>query len=865
MGEVYRARDTRLDREIAIKILPESFAADEQRRQRFEREAKAISSLNHPHICSLYDVGHENGTHYLVMELLEGDSLLDRLAKGALAPDQVLRYGAQIADALECAHKHAVVHRDLKPGNVVLTKTGAKLLDFGLARASADRGAASGSSDMMTAAKPLTEQGTIVGTFQYMAPEQLEGREADARTDIFALGTLLYEMATGKHAFEGKSRTSLIAAIVSSQPPPISSVTPMCPPALDHVVRKCLEKEPDERWQSAHDVAEELRWIAQAGSQAGVASSVAVRRRTRESLAWALAAVCALVAVWLGLARTRPATLPSPSVLRANILLPENVALNDAVIAPDANRLVFSGIDSAGKVQLWLRPLDAYAATPIAGTEGGVLPFWSPDSRNVGFFADKKLKRVEVSGGTPIILYDVDGVGGAWAPNGDILFTPATGPIYRLPAGGGKAEPATTLDATRHETTHRYPRFLPDGRHFLYLALNAAGNSRDAANRIWVGSLDAGPAKPLIAANFIAQYADGYLLFVRGGDEGGSLLAQPFDPVRLQTTGDPVTVADRVSSCGDYLGCSRYSVSRNGTLVFDALRLLTRLEWFDRTGKKTGVFGEPGLHFFPRISPDGTRIAFDEYETGTQTSQVWVGDLSRGVQTRLTSSPGSNSSAVWSPDGSRIAFQSDRKHQADVYVRAATGTGADEAITDEDGQKIPTDWSRDGRFLAIFDREAGGDRQIGLSAIPLSGDRKALGVVPKVPGLLGSGRLSPDGRWLAYDTDESGRNEVYIVSFPEGQSRVQVSNAGGVNAKWSRGGREVLYTTFDGKVTSVEIDTSHGLRVGTPKPLFQLPEGTGFSWDVSADGERFLLNVPVTKSSSVPLSVVVNWTAGLKK
>jgi Tol biopolymer transport system component len=863
MGEVYRARDTRLEREVAVKILPESFAEDEQRRLRFEREAKAISSLSHPNICALFDVGNENTTHYLVMELLEGDSLADRLSRGPLPPDQVLRYGAQIADALDCAHKRGIVHRDLKPGNVVLARTGAKLLDFGLARASTRDRSAGSSSDLMTAAKPLTEQGTIVGTFQYMAPEQLEGHEADARTDLFALGALLFEMATGKHAFEGKSRTSLIAAIVSSQPPPISSVVPLCPPALDHVVRKCLEKEPDERWQSAHDVAEQLRWTAQVGSQAGVAAPITVRRKTRESLAWGLAALGLALSAWLGLARTQSA--PAQGVLRTNILLPEKVQLNNAVISPDGSRLVFSGIDATGKIQLWVRPLDSYAATALPGTEGAVLPFWSPDSRNVGFFADKKLKRIDSAGGAPISIYDVDGVGGAWTAGGDILFTPPAGPIYRIPSAGGKAEPVTVLDASRGETAHRYPFCLPDGRHFLYLALNVSGNSRDPANRIWVGSLDGGPAKPLISANFNAQYADGYLLFIRGGDAGGSLLAQRFDPARLETSGDPLTVADQVTLYGDYLGFGAYSVSRSGTLVFNALQLLTRLEWFDRAGKQLGAVGDPGLHFNPRISPDRTRIAFDRYDTSTQTTQLWVADVSRGVQTRLTSGPGSNSGAVWSPDSSRIAFQSDRKHQADVYVRAIAGTGADEAITDEANQRIPIDWSRDGRFLTVFDREAGGNRQIRLSALPLSGDGKPLVVVPTVPGLLGGGRLSPDGRWLAYDTDESGRSEVYVVSFPEGQGRVQISSAGGLNAKWSRSGREIVYTAFDGKVTSVEIDTSHGLRAGTPKPVFQLPEGTGFGWDVSTDGERFLLNVPVIKSSSVPLSVVVNWTAGLKK
>jgi len=860
MGEVYRAKDTRLDRTVAIKVLPTEFAGNADLRQRFEREAKTISSLNHPNICTLHDVGHQEGVDYLVMEHLEGETLQERLRKGPLPLGQVLRHAVEIADALDKAHRNGVIHRDLKPGNVMLTKSGAKLLDFGLAKLSLPDSTV-GLSALATAQKPLTQAGTLLGTFQYMAPEQLEGKDADARTDVFAFGAVLYELITGRKAFEGKSQASLISAIMGSEPARLFAVAPMTPPALDRVVRTCLAKDPDDRWQSAHDVAAELRWISEAGSQAGSPAPAVSGRKNRERLAWTIAAAAVAVAVGLGLSRTRPA--PASSVMRTNILLPEKVRLNNAIISPDGRRLVFSGIDSTGKVQLWVRPLDAFSTTALAGTEGGVLPFWSPDGQNVGFFADKKLKRVGVSGGAPIILYDVDGVGGAWAPSGDILFTPPAGPIHRVPSGGGKAEPVTTLDASRHETAHRYPFFLPDGRHFLYLALNVSGNSRDPANRIWVASLEAAPAKPLIPANFNAQYADGYLFFVRGGDLGGSLLAQPFDLARLETSGDPVTIADQVSLYGDFLGFGSYSVSRSGTLVFDASQLLTRLEWFDRAGKRTGIFGDMGPHFNPRISPDGTHVAFDLYDTGTQTTQVWVGDVTRGVQTRLTSGPGSNSGPVWSPDGSRIAFQSDRKHQADVYVRAVAGTGADEAITDEDSQKIPIDWSRDGGFLTIFDREGGGNRQIRLSAIQLSGDRKAVVVVPTVPNLLGGGRLSPDGRWLVYDTDESGRSEVYVVSFPEGQGRVQISNAGGTNAKWSRNGREILYTAFDGRVTSVEIDTSHGLRVGTPKPLFQLPEGTGFGWDVSADGERVLLNVPVIKSSSVPLSVVVNWAAGL--
>jgi hypothetical protein len=862
MGEVYRARDTRLDRTVAIKVLSEHLSASPEVRQRFEREAKTISQLSHPHICALYDVGRESETDYLVMEYLEGEVLSERLRKGPLPLDQALRYGIEIADALDKAHRQGIVHRDLKPGNVMLTKSGVKLLDFGLAK---DLRLHPGAKDEGDSASPtqgeLTREGTILGTVQYMSPEQLEGKEVDERTDIFALGALLYEMVSGRKAFPASSRASIITAIMSAEPPPISSIQPASPPLFERLVKVCLSKDPNERVQTAHDVMLQLRWIAE-GSQAGLPSPGVARRKSREGLAWVVAAVAAALALWLGLSQ-RAAPEAATRVLRTTILLPENVALNNAVVSPDGSRVVFSGTDSVGKTQLWVRPLDTDSATRLSGTEGGVLPFWSPDGRFIGFFADKKLKRVEASGGSALPLYDVDGVGGAWAPSGDILFTQPSGPVYRLPAAGGTASPVTKLDGSA--TAHRYPFFLPDGRHFLYLALNLAGTSKDPSNLVWVGSLDSDEARPLIPANFNAQYADGYLLFIRGGDFGGSLLAQPFDPVSLETRGEPRSVAENVGLYGDFLGIGNFTASAGGTLLFDASRLLTRLEWFDRSGKQVGVFGEPDLHYSPRISPDGTRIAFSLYDTGTQTTQIWVGDVSRGVQTRLTSSPGSNAGPVWSPDSTRIAFQSDRKHQADVYVRASGGSGADEAFTDQEGQKIPVDWSSDGEFIVITDREAGGERLMGISAIPVSGERNSFSVVPPLSTNAGAARLSPDGSFLAYQSDESGRMEIYVVSFPDGRAKVQISNSGGRFPKWSRGGRETLYTAFDGTLVSVEIDTRRGLSAGMPKPLFLLPEGAEVGWDVSLDGERFLLNVPVIKSSSVPLSLVANWTAALER
>ena len=873
MGEVYRARDTRLERMVAVKVLPAHLSSSPDARQRFEREARTISQLSHPHICGLFDVGREGETDYLVMELLEGEILTDRLARGPLPQDQTLRYGSEIADALEKAHRHGIVHRDLKPGNVMLTKAGVKLLDFGLAKAMTAPVAPSGETSlptMMGTANNLTQQGTILGTFQYMSPEQLEGKEADARADIFALGCVLYEMATGKKAFSGSSQASLISSIMKEEPQPVSTVQPMTPPALDRVIKTCLAKDPEERWQSAGDVAKELRWIAE-GSAAGVASPAAVstRRSRRERLAWTVAAlaVAAAAAGWLGPLRRRTVAA-TDGVSRASLLLPERISLKTAVISPDGRRVAFSGEDASGRVQLWIRPLDSYSATPLAGTDGAIFPFWSPDGRFIGFFADKKLKRIESSGGSPLSLRDVDGVGGAWSPGGDILFEAASGPIYRIPATGGQPTAITRVDASRHETSHRYPFFLPDGRHFLYIALNASGNPRDSANRIWVGSVDGGAAKPLIPAGFNPQYSEGYLLFMRGGSNvGGSLLAQPFDPDRLETSGEPVTVAEQVRPYPDYLGYAIFSVSRTGTLLFDGSRFQSRLAWFDRSGKLTEYLGEPATHFSPAISPDGSRIAFDVDDPGSSTTQIWIADVSRGVRTRLTSGPGSNAGAVWSPDGSRIAFQSDRKHQAGLYTRAATGGGTEQALIDTDNQSIPQAWSKDGRFIAYMDREGAGNRSMQISGASTGGPPQTFVIAPRSPNDYGSARISPDDRWIAYDLDESGRREVYAVSFPGGEGRVQISSNGGFGAKWTRHGAEILYNGFDGKIMSVPMEAKGGLRAGTPRALFQLPDGASLpgNWDVSLDGERFLVNVPVVASSAIPLNVVFHWAAGLAR
>ncbi|HZI94603.1 MAG TPA: protein kinase, partial [Patescibacteria group bacterium] len=547
MGEVHRARDTRLNRDVAIKVLPAALAGQEQLRLRFEREARAISSLNHPNICTLYDVGHtatsagaqgEAGgqLHYLVMEFLEGESLADRLQKGALPLAEALKYGRQIASALQAAHRQGIIHRDLKPGNVMITRAGAKLLDFGLARTAAGDAPPVGASpvggpldssragsQMATALAPeqapLTAQGTILGTFQYMAPEQLEGADADARTDIFALGAVLYEMSTGRRAFQGKTRTSLIAAIVSSQPAPISTVTPMTPPALDHVVQRCLEKDPDDRWQSAQDVASELQWIGESGSQAGVAAPVTLRRATREKLAWGVAAVLALASLLLGLGYL---SKPAPAVqraFRATLTPPPDTALipfdtAGLSLSPDGRTLAFVAAGSDGSKKIWLRDLAEMNARPVPETDGAAYPFWSPDGRNLGFFADAKLKTIDLRGGSPRVLADAPtGRGGSWSRDGVILFAPnITSPINRIPSDGGKAEPVTRYEPAT-EVTHRWPVFLPDARHFLYLARSRVGANREVG-RLMLASLDTAEASVLIDDASNALYVQpGYLVY----------------------------------------------------------------------------------------------------------------------------------------------------------------------------------------------------------------------------------------------------------------------------------------------------------------------------------------------------------------
>jgi Tol biopolymer transport system component len=854
MGEVYRARDTRLDRTVAVKVLPPHLSSSEEMRQRFEREARAISQLSHAHICALYDVGSHEGTEYLVMEFLEGETLASRLAGGPLPVEQTLKFGAEIIDALDKAHRQGIVHRDLKPGNVMITKSGVKLLDFGLAKAMAPASQLSGLTSMPTVATPqnLTQQGTILGTFQYMAPEQLEGAEADARSDIFAFGAVLYEMATGRKAFSGKSQASLIGSILKDDPAPISSIQPMTPPALDRVVKTCLAKDPDDRFQTAHDVKLQLDWIAEGGSQAGVPAPVAARRKSREKLAWGVAGAAVLAAVLLGVGFVRRAPAPRRMV-RFDIATPEGITTIDAPrISPDGHYLAFNATDSTGKSRIYVRPLNALSAQPLAGTEGTTRPFWSPDSRFLGFMAEGKLKKIEVSGGPAQKICDApSGADGSWSPEGVILYDGrANDPIYRVPAGGGTPVVAVKPDPARKEATVGWPEFLPDGRHFLYMATGQKAEE----NTYRVGSLDSTESKTLASAQTLVSYAPpGYLLFVRDK----TLVAQPFDVKGLKTTGEPVPLAEHIGT--DAVGLARFSVSRDGTLAYRTGESGDRMVWVDRSGREGEPIGDPGDYHNPALSPGGDRLAFDLADPRSGKRDIWVRDLKRGVSSRFTFGAGDAFCPLWSSDGSRIVFTQGQN----LFEKAADGQGEEKLLLKSDDLKIACDWSRDGRFIAFASRakETGFD----IWTLPMSGERKPTPFL-KTPFAELWPVFSPDGRFLAYQSNESGRPEIYVQNFPGPGGKWQISTSGGVEARWSADGKELYYRAPDQKLMAVEIQAGSGFTAGVPQALFAGRFDTGVArarYLPTPDGRRFLTVAPLGREAMTPTTVVLNWNAEL--
>lgn len=864
MGEVWRARDTRLDRSVAIKVLPREFADNAQLKVRFEREAKVISQLSHPNICTLYDVGQENGVEYLVMEFLEGETLADRLARGPLPLDQVTRYGIEVAEALEKAHKAGVTHRDLKPGNVMITKSGAKLLDFGLAKPNGLENAASVLTSLRTEARqPLTEEGTIVGTFQYMAPEQIEGAAVDARTDIFALGALLYEMATGRRAFSGKSKASLIASILTTEPAPISAVQPATPAMLDRIIRTCLAKEPDERFQSAHDVAEALRWTADVPLPVTTATSA----RKRDRVAWTSAALLAIVALAGGAAWWREvvARRTAPAI-RTAVLPPENGRFEfrnftaPPAIAPDGRKIVF-GVAIAGKRQtLWVRSLDSVNAQQLAGTEGAIFPFWSPDGRSVGFFADNALKRIDAAGGAPVVVCSVvDGRGGSWSSDGrTIIFAGRYTPIYRVAASGGTPVEVTKLAGG--SASHRWPQFLPDGRHFLYL--DSPTGSDDPRNTICVGdAVDGKLRKPLVKAAFEPHYLNGHIIFTRDG----ILTAQPFDAGKLEITDDAITLKEPPIDGTPLLSRSIVAVSTAGTLVYQSgvPEQTSALSWIDRSGKVLPTLGEAARYRTVAIAPDGKRVV--AADGSKPPANLWLFD-ERGVKTRLTFHEAFDSHATWSPDGRKIAYASIGTGRLKIYVHDLT-TGSEQLLFDAPtpGNPGPSSWSADGQRLMFT--TGGQSTRSDIWWMSLA-DRKPQPylVTPAVESL---GRFSPDGKWIAYQSNASGTVEVYLAPFPATGAKWQVSNGGGVAPRWRGDGKELYYVRGTGSavdMVAVPVTAGAAPQFGQATTLFSFRRISSGGFDVTADGQRFLITTASGEEPPpAPLVVVQNFDNELRR
>jgi serine/threonine protein kinase len=887
MGEVYRARDTRLERTVAVKVLPPHLSVSAEARQRFEREAKTISRLSHPHICALHDVGSQDGIEYLVMEYLEGDTLSDRVARGPLPLEQTLRCGQEIADALDKAHRHGIVHRDLKPGNVMLTASGVKLLDFGLAKAferpldaAGREQAAAGqhpmAGDALTSLPTvagragLTQEGTILGTYQYMAPEQLEGKDADARTDIWALGCTLYEMATGRSAFAASSRASLITAIMSSDPAPISSLQPMSPPSLDRLARTCLAKDPEDRWQSAADIRRELRWIAE-GSSGASAAVAAPRPRRRDRLAWTAFALAAAAAVGMGLLQVRRKPETPVHVFRSSILPPEKTQYafdgSPMALSPDGRRVAFAAGPPNSPVQLWIRSFESSESRPLPGTEGGFGPFWSPDGRFLAFFGDQKLKKIDVSGGTPQTLCDAPtGSGGTWGRAGVILFATYDGPILRVSDSGGAPVPVTRLDENKSDLGHGWPRFLPDGRRFFYQRfLGEEGNEQPWG--LCVRSLESKEEKLLLRVRSNAAYVPpaagssiGYLLYLRNR----ILQARPFDERRLEFADEAVPVVEEVRLFGAS-DTAVFAVSDNGVLAYQpsAAGEVSELVWFDRKGTRLEHLGEPAPYGHPRLSHDGRRLALVIEDPQTVRADLWVYDLVRRAKTRITFGPGVNVYPVWSPDDTRIAFASNRSGAHGLYQTSASGTGGDELLLSAPSTfQFPTDWSQDGHIAFMSnDSKSKTGMDIGIASVS---DRKAW-LLLNTPFNEGSPEFSPDGRYLAHVSDESGKAEVYVRTFPAAGGKWQVSTGGGRSPLWRRDGKEIFFMKVpENTLMAADVRAGPGLEVGTPRVLFQTRikwSDAGVEYAVSPDGSRFLINSLVDEGRVEAFTVVQNWPA----
>jgi Tol biopolymer transport system component len=860
MGEVYRARDTRLGRDVAVKVLPANLSASAESRARFEREAKTVSSLNHPNICMLFDIGHEDGVDFLVMELMDGETLAERLQRGPLPPADILKIGSEIADALDRAHRQNLVHRDLKPSNVMLTRSGAKLLDFGLARVTGLSASASELSTSPTVTRALTTEGSIVGTFQYMSPEVLEGKEADSRSDLWALGAILYEMATGRRAFEGKSQASLIGLIMNSEPAPIGTLMPLAPPALERVVTACLAKDPDQRIQTAHDVRLQLKWIAEGGSQAGVPAPVAARRRGRERLAWVVAGVAMVAAAALGALELRRASEPKRE-MRFELKLPESLSPGGPLrISPDGQAVAFEANDSSGVAQLWIRTFDNPEIHALPGTQGAGRPCWSPDSRSLAFFADNKLKKILISGGRPETVCEAPGgFDCSWSTSGAILFDGDGGhPMIRMAmASGGEPHVAVAPDTAKHVVACNWPETLPDGRHFLFIAQN----SQSDLSEVHLGIIGSTKSVTVMKGESRVEFAPPNLLLF---EREGALMAQRFDVGSAKLLGEPRTLADRIG-VNRTNGMPYFSASRTGALVYSqASSALRHTVWLDRVGHALSEIGTPAAQSDIALSPDGRQLALVMTDASGSSSDLWVRDLTRDIASRFTIDPANDIWPVWSPDSKKLYWSSNRTGGYEIYQRDLEAA-ADSLLFKGPNSVGPTDVSRDGRYLAYMQSDGSGGWD--CYALPLFGERKPMTIAASHFSEARP-RFSPDGKWVAYDSDQSGRSEVYVQSFSGPGAPVQISNQGGVDARWRADGKELYYRTQALVLFAADVSIGERFQAGMPKQLFPtplLPQGLQISrWAPAADGQKFVFSAPVRAELSQPL-VVFNWPTELAR
>jgi eukaryotic-like serine/threonine-protein kinase len=873
MGEVYQATDTRLNRKVAIKILPASFATDQDRLRRFEQEARATSALNHPNILTVYDIGTHEAAPFIVAELLEGEELRDQLNHGALAPRQAIDYAQQIAVGLAAAHGQGITHRDLKPENLFITTDGrVKILDFGLAKLRPQRGESSG-SEVLTQ-KAITDAGTVMGTVGYMSPEQVRGQDADHRSDIFSFGVILYEMLSGKRTFNGDSAVEVMNSILKEDPPELSATNAKISAGLDKIVRRCLEKKPVMRFHSAHDLGFALSTLtAGSGSRLETATALPEVTDTRVGLlgnarlAWITAGLLLLIALALGsVAYLKPAPVLARAY-RLSALPPEKAMLMSGqapTISPDGSRLAFVAVDETGRTLLYVRALDSLTAQPLAGTDGAAWPFWSPDGHSIGFFAGGKLKRIEAAGGQLATLADAPvGRGGSWNRDGVIIFTPTPpSSLYRVSAAGGEATAMVTVDAPHGEFPRMFPQFLPDGRHYLYFS---AGGQRPGTRIVGVGSLDSQEKKQILNADYAAIYAPpGYLLFRREA----TLMAQRFDADKLELSGDPFPVADQVGFDGTSFQ-TLASASENGVLAFQSLGAgNTQLVWVDRGGKQLGIVGPPGDYSGLSLSSDDGRLAFQQTDPDTGNVDIWVTELTGNTSSRFTFDPVVEFGPVWSPDGSRIAFSSLREGFPNVFQKVSSGAGEDEQMFKTPVPTIPSDWSRDGRFLICG--AVGLKTRWDLWILSLLGERK-WEIFLETPNNEQRATFAPSGRWIAYESDESGKKEVYVRSFPASGAKWQVSAGGGSQPRFTHDGKELFYLSADRKMMAVQVNTDGAsFESSAPRALFEThillkEDRTGNQYAVASDGQRFLINSTIAATVAYPISVVVNWSAEVKK